>query len=134
TEVLVTGLAKLGNLRVISLASGSANRGESAALDALARDQSADFVLKGTVLRSGERVRIDAQLLDPKTRSVHWANYYEGDMKDALALESTVAEGIAREIQVSITAEQRERLRNRRKIHPDALDAYMRGRYFWNRR
>jgi TolB-like protein len=68
TEAVVTGLAKLGNLRVISLTSGSASRGESAALDAVVHDQSANLVLKGTVLRSGERVRIDAQLLDPKTR------------------------------------------------------------------
>ena len=134
TEALVTGLAKLGNLRVISLASGSAKQGEPAALDAVVRDKSANLVLKGTVLRSGERVRIDAQLLDPKTRSLFWANYYEGDMKDTLALLSTVAEAIAHEIQVSITAEQRERLRNRRPVQPAALDAYMRGRYFWNRR
>ncbi|HUS08136.1 MAG TPA: winged helix-turn-helix domain-containing protein [Bryobacteraceae bacterium] len=134
TEALVTSLAKLGNLRVISLASGNANRGESAALGALAHDHPANLVLKGTVLRSGERVRIDAQLLDPKTRSVFWANYYEGDTKDTVALESTVAEAIAREIQGSITAEERKLLRSRPQIPPDALEAYMRGRYFWNRR
>ncbi len=133
TEALVTGLAKLGDLRVISMASGRANQGEQAALDAVVRDKSASLVLKGTVMRSGERVRIDAQLLDPKTRSVYWANSYQGDMKDTLALQSTVAEAIAHEIQVNITAEQREKM-PRRRVHPDALDAYMRGRYLWNRR
>jgi tetratricopeptide (TPR) repeat protein len=72
--------------------------------------------------------------MDPETHSVHWANFYEGDLKDALGLESTVAEAIAREIQVSISAEDREKLRSRRKVSPDALDAYMRGRYFWSKR
>lgn len=134
TEALVTSLAKLGNLRVISLASGNANRGELAALAAVAHGHPANLVLKGTVLRAGERVRIDAQLLDPKSRSVYWANFYEGDLKDTVALESTVAEAIASEIQGSITAADRKLLRKGSQIPPDALEAYMRGRYFWNRR
>ena len=65
---------------------------------------------------------------------VYWANSYERDFQDALALESEVAEAIATEIQVSITAKDRERLRQRRPAAPEALDAYLRGRYFWNRR
>jgi len=85
-------------------------------------------------VRSGGRVRIDAQLIDPRTRTVHWANYYERDMNDVLALESEVAQAIASEIQVSITDEARQRLQQHRKINPEALDKYLRGRYFWNRR
>lgn len=134
TQALVTGLAKLGNLRVISLASEAGGRGDAAALDTIVRNQSVNHVLTGTVLRSGGRVRIDAQLIDPKTRAVSWANYYERDVKDVLALESAVAEAIASEIQVSITAAQRQRLQPKRQVSPEALDAYLRGRYFWNRR
>ena len=73
-------------------------------------------------------------MIDPATRAVHWANSYERNIEDVLALESTVAEAIASEIQVSITAGDRERLRQQRPAKPEALDAYLRGRYFWNRR
>ena len=134
TQALVTGLTKLGNLRVISLAQATGGRAESAALDAMVRDRLVNQVLTGTVLRSGQRVRIDAQLTDPKTHAVTWANYYERDMKDVLALEAAVAEAIASEIQVTITAEERQRLQPGRQIRPEALDAYLRGRYLWNRR
>ncbi len=134
TQALITGLAKLGNLRVISLAPAAGGPREPAALDALVRDRLVNRVLTGTVLRAGGRVRIDAQLTDPKTHAVTWANYYERDVKDVLALEAAVAEAIASEIQVTVTAEERQRLEPARQIRPEALDAYLRGRYLWNRR
>ena len=136
TSALITGLAKLGNLRVISLvpyeSKGPINVPD---LETVSRRwPSVTRVLTGTLLRSGERVRVDAQLIDPKTRAVAWANSYERDTKDVLALESAVAEAIASEIQVNITAEDKRRLQQNRRINPAALDAYLRGRYFWNRR
>ena len=133
TQALVTVLAKLGNLRVISLASQAGGR-EGAALDAALRDPSIKRVLTGTVLRSGGRVRIDARLIDPKTRAVYWANGYDRDVKDVLDLQSAVAQAIANEIQVTMTEEDRRRLQQNRQVNPEALDAYLRGRYFWNRR
>jgi len=133
TQALVTGLAKLGNLRVISLVSQTGGR-DVAAIDSTLRDPSVKRVLTGTVRRSGERVRINAQLIDPKTRVVYWANDYDRDLKDVLALQSAVAQAIANEIQVNITAEDRQRLQQNRQVNPEALDAYLRGRYSWNRR
>jgi TolB-like protein/DNA-binding winged helix-turn-helix (wHTH) protein/Flp pilus assembly protein TadD len=133
TEALVTVLAKLGNLRVISLASQAGGRG-AAALDAALSDPSISRVLIGSVLRSGERVRINAQLIDPKTRAVYWANDYDRDLKDVFALQSEVAQAIANEIQVTITSEDKQRLQQNRQVNPQALDAYLRGRYSWNRR
>ncbi len=132
TQALVTVLAKLGNLRVISLAS-QAGGGEAAALDAAFSDPSINRVLTGTVLRSGDRVRINAQLIDPK-RAVSWANDYTQDLKDVLALQSAVAQAIANEIQVTITAEDKQRLQQNRQVNPQALEANWRGRYAWNRR
>jgi TolB-like protein/Tfp pilus assembly protein PilF len=134
TQALITDISKLGNVRVISLASDANGQRGAAALNLVVRNQSVNRVLTGTVLRSGGRVRIDAQLIDPKTRAVHWANYYERDITDVLELESAVAEAIASEIQVNIRAGERYRLRPNRKVNPEALDAYLRGRYFWNRR
>jgi TolB-like protein/DNA-binding winged helix-turn-helix (wHTH) protein/Flp pilus assembly protein TadD len=138
TQALITDLAKLGNLRVISLASESSQGQATEALNALVRNRSVHLCLTGTILRSESRVRIDAQLIDPSTRAVHWANYYERDITDVLALESEVAEAIASEIQVSIRAEAKPpKVRyavTHQKIDPGTLDLYLRGRYFWNRR
>ena len=134
TDALITRLTNLRSLRVISLAADGAGQKDPDAWSATLRNQSVNRVLTGTIYRSGGRVRIDAQLKDPGTRTVHWANSYERDFKDILALESDVAEAIAAEIQVNVTAKDRERLRQRRPADPAALDAYLRGRYFWNRR
>ena len=134
TQALITDLAKLGSLRVISLASVPGGGGEPAALALMSHEEPSSLVLKGSVVRSGDRVRIDAQLLDPKKGAVHWANSYERNVQDVLALQSAVAEAIAHEIQVGISTQERAQLRTRRPVHPEALDAYMRGRYFWNRR
>jgi TolB-like protein/DNA-binding winged helix-turn-helix (wHTH) protein/Flp pilus assembly protein TadD len=133
TQALITRLANLRNLRLVSFASEVVQKDATAWAD-IRRDQSINRVLTGSVLRSGGRIRIDAQLIDPTTRAVHWANSYERKVEDVLALESTVAEAIASEIQFSMTAGDRERLRQRRLAKPEALDAYLRGRYFWNRR
>jgi DNA-binding winged helix-turn-helix (wHTH) protein/TolB-like protein/Tfp pilus assembly protein PilF len=134
TQALITAISKLGNVRVISLASDASGQRGVAALKAVLGNQPVDRVLTGTVLRSGGRVRIDAQLIDPKTQTVHWANYYERDITDVLELESAVAAAIASEIPVTITGGERHRLQRNRKIDPEALDQYPRGRYYWNRR
>jgi len=134
TQALITRLANLRSLRVISLASDGGGQRDTGAWSAILRKQSVNRVLTGTILHAGGRLRIDAQLKDPGTGTVYWANSYERDSQDVLALVSDVAEAIASEIQVSITAEDRERFRQRRAAKPEALDAYLRGRYFWNRR
>jgi len=134
TQALITRLANLRSLRVISLASDGGGQRDAAARDVILRKQSVNWVLSGGILRAGGRLRIDAQLTEPGTGTLHWANSYERDAEDVLALESDVAEAIASEVQVSITAEDRERLRQRRPAKPEAVDAYLRGRYFWNNR
>jgi DNA-binding winged helix-turn-helix (wHTH) protein/TolB-like protein/Tfp pilus assembly protein PilF len=134
TQALITRLANLRGLRVISLASDGGGRRDTAVAAAILGKQSVNRVLTGTIFRSGTRLRIDAQLKDPLTSTVYWANSYERESADVLALESDVAEAIAAEIQVSITDQDRERLRPRRPPKPEALDAYLRGRYLWNKR
>ncbi len=124
-QELITRLGNLRSLRVISL-EGGGQKDEAA--------RSANWMLSGTTLRDGGRIRIYAALKDRSTGTVHWANSYERDFQNVLALVSEVAEAIASEIQVSVTAEDRDRLRPRRPPKPEALDAYMRGRYIWNSR
>lgn len=134
TQALITRLAKLGNLRVVNLSTEPGGRMDPLTLERIVQGSDVKRMLTGTVLRSGGRVRIDAQLIDPATHAVYWANNYERDLEDVLSLESAVAQAIAAEIQVTISAEEQQRLLAKRQINPETLDAYLRGRYFWNRR
>ncbi|MCX6629838.1 MAG: hypothetical protein NTW28_19645, partial [Candidatus Solibacter sp.] len=112
-------------LSVIYLEGGGQR--DATAWNEIRQSQSVKWVLAGTTFRSGGRLRINATLMDPKTRRVQWANFYDGGEGDVLALESTLAEDIANAIQVSITARDRERLRQRSAPKPEALDAYRLG-------
>ncbi len=134
TQILITRLANLRSLSLISLAAEGAGKQDTNAWSVILRNQSIKRVLTGSIFRSGARLRIDVQLVDPRTRAVQWAGSYEGEIKDLLALEFTVAEAVVSEIQLSISTQDRERLRQRRPAKPEALDSYLRGRSFWNRR
>lgn len=134
TQALITRLANMRNLRIVSFASGSSGQTDAAAWAEIVRNESIKKVLTGTILRSGGRVRIDVHLIDPRTRAVDWARSYERKIEDVLDLESAIAEAIAGEVQVAIPVQDRERLRQRTQAKPEAFDAYLRGRYFWNRR
>ncbi len=134
TDALVTRLTNLRNLRVISLAAEGSGQIDGNAWRSVLRKQAVNRVLTGTIFRSGSKVRIHAQLKDPGTQTVLWANSYEREFQDVLGLESEVAEAIAGEIQVNISEKDRERLRRSRQAAPEAVEAYLRGRYFWNRR
>ena len=133
TQAMITVLAKLGNLRVISLASEEGGP-DPAGLEAALRNPSITRLLIGTVQRSGGRVRISAQLRDPKTGLVVWSEEYTRDLEDVLALQSEVAQAIANEIQVTITPEDKQRLQHNPVIKPEAQDAYYLGQNYWNPR
>jgi tetratricopeptide (TPR) repeat protein len=90
--------------------------------------------VEGSVLRSGDRVRITAQLIRAADDRHLWAQTYERDLRDVLALQGTVAHAIADEIQVRLSAQAQARLTRRTAVDPKAYIAYSRGRYFWNRR
>ncbi len=134
TQILISRLTNLRGLRVISFASEYGGQKDPNAWDAALRKQAVNGVLTGTITRSNGRVRIDAQLIDPTTHAVNWANSYERNADDVLVLESAVAEAIAGEIQGRVTTEDRERLNQRRRVKPEALDAYLRGLFFLNGR
>jgi serine/threonine protein kinase/TolB-like protein/Tfp pilus assembly protein PilF len=134
TQVLISRLTNLRGLRVISFASEYGGQRDTNAWNTALRKQAVNGVLTGTITRSNGRIRIDAQLIDPTTHAVNWANSYERNAEDVLVLESAVAEAIAGEIQVRVTTEDRERLNQRRRVKPEALDAYLRGLFFLNGR
>lgn len=134
TEVLISGLTHIAKLQVISLASVSARPAPSQPPAKQALAWHADTVLQCTVLQKGDRVRIHAELIDTRTATVYWSENYERGMDDAWSLQNEVASAIAREIRVKLTPAESQALASSRKIDPRALNAYLRGRYAWNRR
>jgi len=134
TEELITKLARIGSLRVLSRTTAMHYKGVRKPLPEIARELQVDGVVEGTVLRSGERVRISAQLVHAPTDTHLWAESYDRDLRDILALDSEVAQAIAREIQVKLTPEEQIRLARGHTVNPEAYVAYLKGRYHWNKR
>ena len=134
TEALISTLAQLRALRVISRTSIMRYKGTTVPLPEIARALDVDAVVEGSVTRSADRVRVTAQLIDARTDHHLWARSYERDAHDVLALQSEVARAIADEIRVQVTHEERARLVNPKRVDPRAYEEYLRGRFLWNRR
>src|SRR2546425_10750919 len=134
TEALITTLAKVGELRVVSRTSAMLYKGIRKPLREIARELEVDAIVEGTVLRAGRRVRITAQLIDAPKEMHLWAESYERDLRYVLTLQAEVAQAIAREIRVKLTPVDQARFAEVRAVDPDAYEAYLRGRYHWNRR
>jgi tetratricopeptide (TPR) repeat protein len=100
----------------------------------IARELNVDAVVEGSVLHSGERVRIVAQLIQVPADSQIWAESYEGDFRDTLALQSRVARSIAAQIRATLNRKEQVALEKSRAVNPEAYEAYLKGRYFWNKR
>ncbi len=134
TDELITDLAQISALRVISRTSVMPYKGVRKPLPQIARELNVDAVVEGTVLRSDKKVRITAQLIRAPADKHLWAESYEGDLRDTLALQKKVARSIAEEIRIKVTPQEEEVLQNVRVVTPEAYENYLKGRYFWNKR
>jgi len=134
TDELITDLGKISALRVISRTSVMPYKRVRKSLPQIARELSVDAVVEGTVLRSGEQVRITAQLIQASADKHLWAESYEGDLRDTLALQKKVARAIAEQIRINLTPQEQAVLKNVKVVNPEAYEAYLKGRYFWNKR
>jgi len=134
TEELIAQLGQIEALRVISRTSVMQYKGVKKPLPQIARELNVDAVIEGSVLRSGNRVRITAQLIQAATDKHLWARSYERGLGDVLALQSEVAGAIANEIQIKVTPQEQARLATARPVNPDAHEAYLKGRFYWNLR
>jgi TolB-like protein len=134
TDALITDLAKIHSLRVISRNSIMQYKGKRKSLTQIARELNVDAIVEGTVVRSGDRVRITAQLIEASQDRHLWAETYEGDFRDILGLQDQVAKAIAGGVRVRLTPQEEMHLTNVRRVDPQVQDAYLTGRYYWNRR
>ena len=129
TDALITDLGKIGGLRVISRTSMMHYKGTRKTLPEIARELNVDAVIEGAVLRSGNRVRITTQLLEASTDRHLWAETYERDLGDLLALQGEVAREVAGQVNIKLTQQERTRLLGRQPVDPEAMEAYLKGRY-----
>jgi TolB-like protein/DNA-binding winged helix-turn-helix (wHTH) protein/predicted Zn-dependent protease len=132
TEALTTDLGKIGALRVISRTSAMQYKGTRKALPEIGRELNVDAVVEGAVLRSGERVRITAQLVETSNDRHLWAETYERDLRDVLVLQDELALTIAKQVQVKLSVDEQTRLATARSVDTEALEAYLQGREEWN--
>jgi len=132
TDELITDLAKIGSMRVISRGSVIRYKGSKKPLPEIARELNVDAVIEGTVLRSGNKVRITAQLINAKSDQHVWAESYERDLRDVLMLQSEVAQAIAREIKTQVTPQEQQRLAAAHAVNPDAYELLLRAQYHHN--
>src|SRR5271156_2062460 len=130
TDQLITDLAKVGSLRVISRTSVMRYKGAKKALPAIARELNVDAIVEGSVIRSGPRVRVTAQLIRASTDQHLWAETYDRDLGDILMLQGEVADAIAQQVRAQITPQQQAHFNAARPVNPEAYDAYLRGRYY----
>src|SRR5438874_1773690 len=134
TEALITSLAKISALRVISRTTAMHYKGVHRPLPEIARELGVEIVVEGSVLRSGERVRISAQLIEASSDTHLWAESYERDLRDVLHLQSEIARAVAAGIQAKLTPREQEQLAKARPVNPEAYEAYLKGRYYWDKR
>ena len=134
TDELITDLAQIGALRVISRTSVMPYKGARRPLPVVARELNVDAIVEGTVLRSGDQVRITAQLIQASADRHLWAQSYQGDLRNTLSLQKQVASAIADQIRIEITPHEQAVLKNAKAVDPEAYEDYLRGRFFFNKR
>jgi TolB-like protein/DNA-binding winged helix-turn-helix (wHTH) protein/Tfp pilus assembly protein PilF len=133
TEELTTRLAKISSLRITSRTSTIPYKGTQKPLRDIARELGVDAVVEGSVVRSGDRVRITAQLIDGRSDTHLWAEKYERDLRDVLSMQSAVAEEIAHGVGVTLSTADRTRLHAGTTVDPAAHEEYLKATFYWNR-
>src|SRR6266436_1659652 len=134
TDELISDLGQISALRVISRTSVMVYKHARKPLPQIARELNVDAVVEGTVLRSGDQVRITAQLIEASTDKHLWSQSYQGELRDTLALQSKVARAIADQIRINLNPREQAALKNVKVVNPQAYESFLKGRYFWNKR
>src|SRR5260370_6688612 len=129
TEQLTTDLGQISALGVISRTSAMHYKGTSKTLPEIARELHVDAVVEGSVERSGDQVRITAQLIEAPTDRHLWARSYQRDLRNVLSLQDDVAQAIAMEVRIKLTPQEQIRLSNARPVNPEAHEADLRAFY-----
>jgi TolB-like protein/Flp pilus assembly protein TadD len=133
-EALITELSKISALRVISRTSTLRYKGTDRLLPQIAKELGVDAVMEGSVLKSGSRLRVTAQLIQVNPERHLWADNFDRDVTDILYLTSDVAQTVARQIKVVLTPAEEANLARARPVNSQAYELYVLGRHYWNER
>jgi TolB-like protein/DNA-binding winged helix-turn-helix (wHTH) protein/Tfp pilus assembly protein PilF len=136
TEEMIAQLGKLNRdrLKVVARSSVAKYKGSTLAAREIGKELNADYLVQGSIRRSSDRIRITVQLIKARDQIDVWTESYDRELKDVLAVQDSVVRSIASEIHLALTEEQEERLAAPRQISPEAYEAYLKGRYYWNKR
>ncbi len=133
TEALIGRLASMHGLRVISRTSVMRFKNPQLSVPEIARTLGADAIVEGSVMRDGNRIRVTAQLIRAATDEHFWSETYDRELRDALNVQSELAQSIAEKVQVTVTGEEHERLTAARSVAPEVYESYLKGRYAFNK-
>jgi serine/threonine-protein kinase len=134
TDAVITDLAKIGALHVISRTSVMRYKRSQKPIPEIAKELNVDAIVEGSIERSENRIRISAQLIQAATDQHLWAEAYDRDLHDVLRVQEEIARSIARGIQVQLTPQEQALLSTARPVDPEAYELYLKGRYFWGKR
>jgi TolB-like protein/DNA-binding winged helix-turn-helix (wHTH) protein len=130
TDELITGLGQISALRVISRTTAMQYKNAHKSLPQIAGELNVDAVVEGSVVRSGDRIRIAAQLIEAMADKQLWARSYEGELRDVLDLQNQVASAVAEQIRIKLTPREQTQLAATRQVNPAAYEAFLRGNFF----
>jgi len=134
TDALITELASIRSIQVVSRTSAMHYKGSHKPLAEIARELNVDTVVEGSVTRSGSRLRVNAQLVQSSNDRHLWAKSYEKNIGDIMELQNSLAEAISQEIAVELSPDERLRIKRLLPVNSDAYEAYLKGRFYWNKR
>lgn len=136
TEEMISYLGSLDSNRVALIArtSSMTYKGSAKRLDQIARELNADYILEGSLRRDGNHFRITAQLIRASDQSHVWARNYDRTMSDIISVQTDVTRAVAEEVEVRLTPEMESRLAQGGSVSPEGYEAYLEGRFFWNKR
>jgi TolB-like protein/DNA-binding winged helix-turn-helix (wHTH) protein/tetratricopeptide (TPR) repeat protein len=134
TDGLISDLGQIGALRVISRTSAMTYKQRDVPPAQIANELGVDALVQGTVLRSGNRVQITARLLRVPDESLVWEQTYDVELRDMPALQNSITSAIVEHVKVDLNPDEAAALRRSKAVNPDAFEAYLKGRFFWNKR
>ncbi|HEU5311934.1 MAG TPA: tetratricopeptide repeat protein, partial [Candidatus Eisenbacteria bacterium] len=134
TDELITTLSGINGINVISRTSAMSFKDSHKPIREIARELGVQWIVEGSVVRVDSFVRINASLVDAKRDRSLWARRYEGTLDNVLSLQASMAQAITMDVNVALSPSEKARLRKRSSVKAEALEAYLRGQYYWNRR
>jgi TolB-like protein/Flp pilus assembly protein TadD len=136
TEEMIAQVGKLNRdrLTVVARSSVAKYKGSNLAAKEIGKELNADYLLQGSVRRWSDHVRITVQLIQAQSQTDLWTESYDRELKDLLAVQDSVVQSIANQIHIALSEEQKTRFANPRPASPEAYEAYLKGRCYWNKR